>query len=201
MANANRPSGLSPVGYLNGAPWNGKLGLYFIPSTDANAYALGDPVVLAGSGSTSGQAASVVLATAGTGNSVLGPIVTAGATTEFGPYVDPTNLGTTVIPATKTVGYWVGVADDPNTLFEVQEDSVGNNLATTDLGNNFDLVSGTNNSYVSGWMLDSSTAATTNTLQLKLMYLARRTDNAIGQYAKWVVLINNHSYRAGTTGV
>jgi nucleoside-diphosphate-sugar epimerase len=40
MANVSKISGLAPVGYLTGSPWNGKIRTYFIPSTDTNNYAL-----------------------------------------------------------------------------------------------------------------------------------------------------------------
>lgn len=200
MANANTPMGLSPKEYLDGSPWNGAVHQYCILQADGNAYAIGDPVTLAGSGDDNGIP-NVTLATAGTGNVVTGVIVSAGGIVNGGPSADPTNLNTTVIPATKTKNYYVLVCDDPSVLFEVQEDSVGNNLAKTDLGNNFNLVSGTNSGYLSGWMLDSSSAATTATLQLKLVRLAQRRDNAIGQYAKWLVKINNHTFGAGVAGL
>lgn len=200
MANTNAPMGLAPKEYLDGTPWNGAGHVYCILSTDNNAYAIGDPVTLAGSGDANGIP-NVTLATAGTGNVVTGVIVSAGGTKYGGPLADATNLNTTVIPAAKTKDYYVMVCDDPNVLFEIQEDSIGNNLAKTDLGNNFNLISGTNSGYMSGWMLDSSSAATTATLQLKLLRLSQRSDNAIGQYAKWLVKINNHTFGAGVAGL
>ena len=201
MANRNAPFGLSPFGYLNGSPWNGQARMYCIPSSDAtNAYAIGDPVVLAGSADTKGIP-TVTLATAGYGNAVTGVIVGAGGIVYGGPGANPANLNTTVVPVTKAQNYYVLVADDPNILFMAQEDSVGNNLAATDVGNNIDLVAGTNSGYLSGWMIDSSTANTGNTRQLQLMQFVQTPDNAIGTYGRWVVRINNHSYRSGTTGV
>lgn len=200
MANANRPSGAATVKRLDGSPWTGRLNLYYIPSTDGNAYAIGDPVASSGSGS-AGGVPGVTLATAGTGNAIRGFLMTAGGVSMPGFYADPANLGTIVIPATKTQNYWVGVCDDPWVLFEFQEDSIGNNLAATDLGNNINLVAGTNNGYLSGWMLDSSTAATGATLQMKLYALSQRSDNAIGQYAKWLCLVNNHELKVGSTGI
>jgi hypothetical protein len=50
-------------------------------------------------------------------------------------------------------------------------------------------------------VLDAADKADTATLQVKLLGLSRRIDNAFGEYAKWLVLINNHELRAGTTGV
>lgn len=201
MANANKPMGLSPHSYMNGSAWNGQATMYYIDSADANAYAVGDPLTIQGSADANGVM-RVVLATAGTGSPSIGALVSmTGGQTYGGVVAPPANLDATTIPATKTRNYYVLVADDPNIIFEIQEDSIGNNLAATDVGSNFNLVSGANNGYVSGWLLDSSTTATTSTLQLQVLRLVQRADNAIGQYAKWLVRINNHNFKAGTAGV
>ena len=62
-------------------------------------------------------------------------------------------------------------------------------------------MSGTGSGFVSGWMLASATDATpaaTATLQLKLMGLVRRQQNAFGAYAKHLVKINVHELGTGT---
>lgn len=200
MANINAPMGLAPYSTLTGAAWNGQANMYFIDSGNGSAFSIGDPVRLSGTGDTRGVP-GVQLATAGTGNAVTGVIVSAGGLVNGAFVADPTNLNTTVIPATKTKSYYVLVADDPNILFIIQEGGAGAALAATDIGNNFNLLSGTNSGYVSGWTLDNASAANTATLQLRLMGLVQRSDNAFGTYAKWLVKINNHSYAAGTAGV
>ncbi len=198
MANVNQPKGLWPTQYLNGAPWNGQARLYFIASTDANAYAIGDPVASSGSADTNGVP-GVTLATAGAGNAVRGVIVGCG-TTE-GLMADPNNLNTTVIPATKSQNYYVMVADDPNILFEAQEVGTGTALTAAEVGLNANLLAGANNGYQSGWQIDNSGEGTGATLQVRLMGLVRRQQNAFGAYAKWLVKINNHELAAGTAGV
>jgi hypothetical protein len=199
MPNSNTPFGLAPVEYLSGAKWNGQARRYCIPSTDGNAYAIGDVVTIAGSADAKGIP-TVVLATPGSG--VLGVIVGMGGLQYGGPSADPTNLNTTVIPATKTKAYYVLVADDPNIIFEVQEIGTGTPLAATEVGLNANLVAGTNNGYVSGWLLTNTTEAVTATLDVKLLGLSQRIpDNAFGAYAKWNVLINNHYYRVGSLGL
>lgn len=198
MANINAPAGLTPVDHLLGLNWTARGRTYYIAASDGNAYAAGDPVTLAGSADANGVP-SITLASAGTGNEVLGCFLGAGLV-EGGPLVDPTNLNTTVIAAGHTSAYYAYIMDDPYIIYEIQEASDASRLAATDVGSNGNLVSGTNNGYVSGWML-SETLATTSTLQLRLLGLARRSGNAFGQYAKWLVLINNHCYRAGVTGV
>lgn len=198
MANVDKPMGLVPVKTLNGAPWNGQANIYHVDSTEANALAIGDPVYFAGTADANGIA-SVTLATAGTGNPILGVIVGWG--TKEGLMADPSNLDSTIIPAAKTKDYYVMVVDDPNTIFEVQEVSGGTALAATEVGLNANLIAGTDNGYVSGWEVNNSGEVVTATLQVRLLGLARRSDNAFGEHAKWLVLINNHAYRIGQVGL
>jgi hypothetical protein len=199
MANQNTPFGLSPVEYLSGAPWNGQVRRYYIPSSDGNAFAIGDPVVIAGGADAKGIA-SVTLATPG--SAILGPIVGMGGLQYGGPSVDPTNLNTTVIPATKTKAYYVLVADDPNIIFEVQEIGTGTAFTAAEVGLNANLVAATNSGYLSGWVVTNTTEAGTATLDVKLLGLSQRDpNNTFGAYAKWNVLINNHVYRPGSTGL
>jgi len=199
MANQNTPFGLSPVEYLSGAKWNGQVRRYYIPSSDGNAFAIGDPVVIAGGADAKGIA-SVTLATPG--SAILGPIVGMGGLQYGGPSVDPTNLNTTVIPATKTKAYYVLVADDPNIIFEVQEIGTGTALTAAEVGLNANLVAATNSGYLSGWVVTNTTEAGTATLDVKLLGLSQRDpNNTFGAYAKWNVLINNHVYRPGSTGL
>ena len=201
MANADRPTGLMPLEYLNGSPWNGACRMYCIPNTDdTNAYAIGDPVVLAGGADANGVA-TVTLATAGTASLVLGAIVGFGSS-KYGGSGMPGDTESTVIPATKSKDYYVLVADDPNIVFEIQEVSGGTALTAAEVGLNANFAAaGTNNGYTSTWELDNSGEATGATLQLKLLGLVQRADNAFGEHAKWRVLINHHQYRAGVAGV
>jgi hypothetical protein len=201
MANVNAPSGLSPVMYKNGSPWNGQARTYFIAQADANAYAIGDPVALAATGDSKGIP-GCTLATAGSANPVLGAIVSMGGSIYGGAMADPTNLNTTVIPATKLRGYYVMVADDPNIVFEIQESTTSatplTSAATT---KNANLLSGTNNGYMSGWQFNNSTTGTGATLQLHLFGLVQRPDNAFGAYAKWLCTINTHALANNIAGV
>lgn len=205
MANSNRPSGLSPVQYLNGAKFNGAGRVYCIPDTDdINAYAIGDPVTLAGDADANGVP-TITLATAGSGNLVLGAIVSGAGALSFGSAYGVPQDSPIVIPATKSRNYYVLVADDPNIIFSIQEDGLVTPLAATDTGANVDLASGANNGYISGWQIDSDSKNTGATRQLKLLSLdfegMPAAGNAFGAYAKWLVLINHHQYRPGQTGV
>jgi len=201
MANVNKPSGLTPKNMISGADWDERGNLYYIDQTDTNAYYTGDPVALTGSGSADGIPA-VTLGTAG--NTLVGVIVgLGGVNTKGGPYVDPANLnGSLAIPATKTKGYTVLVVDDPNVIFEIQESN--GPLAVTDIGLNANILYAAPANPVnvySGVTLNATGKNTTATLNLKILGLVQRVDNALGAFAKWRVLINNHAYRAGITGV
>lgn len=198
MPNANRPSGLSPVNMITGAPYNGQARLYCILAADTNAYAIGDPVVTAAGGADSKGTPAVTLAAA-TGalrGVIVGVFDTYPASAKIG------NDNTTFRPAAaQTTNWYVMVVDDPNVVFEVQEVGTGTPLTAAEVGLNTNLVVGTNNGYVSGWMLDNASELSTATLQVKILGLAQRADNEFGQYAKYLVKINNHELAAGTAGV
>lgn len=209
MANLNRPDGLSPVDHLQAQAWSGKLNLYYIPSTDSNAYSIGDPVATLTGAANALGVSPVTLATAGASGVLRGVIVTAGGDASqvadaYSNYADPANLGTTVIPASKPKNYYVGVVDDPYVIFEIQEWGGASFTAFTaaDVGKGCNLKSGTNSGYVSGWTLDTTAASSTaSTRQVRLLGLVARRNNAFGQYARWRVLINQHELKAATSGV
>lgn len=204
MANTNAPSGLSPSQYRSGSQYSGQIRVYFIPSTDTNAYAIGDPVATLTNAADVNGVSAVTLATAGASNALRGVIQTMGGTIEGAMYGDAINLNITVIPATKTKGYYVGVADDPDIIFEVQEfsGSGSTNFTAADIGKGCNLKSGTNNGYISGWVLDDTAASSTsNTRQVKLMGIRRTPDNAFGSYCKFLVLINQHELNCPSAGV
>ena len=196
MPNINKPSGFSPVGYLNGAPWNGQARLYSIAASYGTALYIGDPVISSGTADANGVPGIAIGATTG---ALRGVIVGLGVSE--GLMADPTNLDRMYRPASDSRVWYAMVADDPNIIFEVQEESNGTQLAATEVGLNTVSKSGTGNGYVSGWMIPSATGATPNTtatLQLRLLGLARRPDNAFGAYAKWLVQINVHELAHGT---
>lgn len=204
MANVNRPQGLSPYRLMDASPWSGTGNVYFIPSTDGNAYAIGDPVKTLTNAADANGVSAVTIAVAGDSQPIRGIIISMGGTVEGAMYGDPANLNITVIPATKTYGYYVMVVDDPSVLFLVQEFSGAGstNFTSADIGKNCNLKAGTNSGYVSGWVLDDTAASATNsTRQVKLMGIQRTPDNAFGSYCKFIVRINNHELNAGTAGI
>lgn len=196
MANANTPFGLRPVRHRNGAPYNGAATRYYVPASDGTALYLGDPVIIAGSADTNGVA-SVTRATAAGGAHLLGPVIAVEP-------ADGSNSGgrdSTTYRVASTERY-VWVADDPDLVFEIQEDAVGGALAATNVGQNVDLISGSGSTVtgLSAFQADSSTAATTNTLQLRILGFSQKTGNEIGANAKIEVAINLHTLR-NLTGI
>lgn len=208
MANANRPNGLTAVKHLISGDFNGQGNLYWIPAADTNGYAVGDPVATIANADNFGTP-GITLATAGTGNAIRGVILGLGTLNAGGLNVAPEsalfnvlNLNTTVRPSgAQATDYYALVADDPNIIYEVQEIGTGTPLTATAVNNNANLVAGTNNGFASGWQLNNVGVATTATLQVRILGLARRTDNTFGQYQKWLVKINNHELAAGTAGI
>lgn len=194
MANANSATGLTPRRLRNGAPWVGPLRTYYHPATDATALFIGDPVIIAGSADADGVP-TATRATAASAGRITGVVVGF----QPDPVVNAAGYGAA------STAFYVLVCDDPEVLFEIQEDSVGGALAATSVGLNADLIaaSGSSATKMSGFMLDSSTAATTATLQLRIVELERRADNEIGNYAKWLVAINlpTETGAVGSTGV
>jgi len=196
MANANKPMGLSPVAYLNGSPWNGQARMYSIAASYGTALYIGDPVVSSGSADSNGVPGIAIYG--GTG-AIRGVIVGLGK--YEGSMVNPSNLDITYRPANDPAVWYAMVVDDPNVIFEVQENSNGTQLSAAEVGLNTVLKSGTGNGFVSGWQLSSysdATPATTATLAIRLLGLVRRIDNAFGSYAKWRVQINVHELAHGT---
>lgn len=192
MANADAAHGLRPVRYLSGAVYTGAANTYFMPSTDATAAYIGSLVKLAGSADANGVA--TVTSNVVTGDAVVGVVVG----------VTPVTADSTIYREA-SVDRYVMVADDPNLVFEVQEDSDGATLAATDVGSVADLTGFTAGSTTSGLSsieIDSgtATAAGDGTEDVLIWGLVQRQDNEIGTNANWLVRLNNHALVDGNTG-
>ncbi len=199
MANRNMPRGIIPVQRLDGSPYNGAANVYYVPSSYATALYLGLPLIATGASDANGIPVAQI-ATAGAGNYTIGPMV--GVVSGGEPVVTLQRDSLVYHPA--STAQYILVADDPDLIFEAQEDSVGGSIAMATAGTkNVDLVAGAGSTVTgySGWMLDSSTIATGNTLQMRLLRGVSRTDNEMAaSYARWLCKINLHSLR-NTTGV
>ena len=189
MANSNKPNGLQLVGTLDGSPINGNIRKYQM--TGSTAIFPGDAVKL--------DDATGLVAPAAAGDELLGVCVSV--------LVDRS------ITSTEHPGYasassaaYVFVAVGPNYLYSIQEDSVGNTLAVTNIGSNGDLVATAGNTTMgrSGYTLDSSDVvakdASPASAQLRVVDLDSVQGNAVGTYARWIVRINENHF-TDTTGI
>lgn len=198
MANTDRPSGLRPVRYRNGNPWNGKSRPYYVSTTPTTGMFIGDPVDIAGDSNTAevvviggkfqpGALSRVTLATAGDGNRISG-VITG---------VMPTTRDSEIYREGSTAAV-VLVCDDPDVVFEIQDDAAGS-LATTTVGENADLAAGTGSTFTgrSGWELDGTSVAADSSSQLLIERMANieEENTASGGNAKWEVIINLHRFR------
>lgn len=194
MANSNVSFGLKPI-RDNGSPWDGPLRLAYVPASQTGNLFVGDPLVALGGGDAFGVP-SVGIASAGAGNTILGVMIGIAN----GP-AGAVSFITRDLPIYRqaSIANYVYIVDDPNALFTIQEDSLplsaGFIPAATAEFRNGNLIAGAGNTTtgLSGWLLDSSTvvAGAQATAQVKVVGLTRGPDNAVGNYAKWVVRLNN----------
>lgn len=190
MANNNAPFGLRPVRFLSGAPYNGQVNYYFATGA-TGVIAPGDPVIAAGAANTTeingfqpGSLPTCTVALDGTGDPITGVCVAVLPVTRDSLIYRETSTDRVIL-----------VADDPQLIFEVQEDAGGTALAGADVGQFVCLKVGTANTNTgrSTWTIDTATSpATTAAFQCILQRLAPLPNNAIGTYGVWEVVINNH---------
>jgi hypothetical protein len=189
MANRNAIFGARLVGHLYGSSYNARVRSYIVPSSDADALYLGDFVTMAGSGETNdiGQTYPTVEKTAA-GQVITGVIV--------GFVADSDNLNQ--IYRSASTERTVFVCDDPYAIFEIQTDGTA---IAGDFGSNADIVLGTPSDEfgTSGTQLDQTTV-TAATAQLRILGLSQRVDNELGQYAKFLCMVNEHTFKQ-TAGV
>lgn len=203
MANINAPFGLRPIRYTSGAPYNGAANKYFAPSTYATNLFIGDPVIKTGTSNTTftrgyniGTLAEINKATAGTTNRTTGVIVG----------FEPVSGAETAVYGAASTARIVLVADDPNLLFECQDDG-GAALAATTVGLNAVYIFTNAGSTVtgrSGVQIDAGTTtapATTVGFQLELVRVSNKPNNDVGANAIWEVRINQHTETNNSTGI
>ena len=212
MANTNKPIGLSPSHYLSGAPYNGGANRYYVPSTDTNAYYIGDAVKSLADGSTLNGAPGCVLYgtrnAASTSGAIRGVIIGIGSAVStpqgaIASAVDPNNLNIVYVPATKSYAYYLWVVDDPYVIFEAQSDTIAN-TAFNKNAPLFVASAPTAPKALSDSYIQGSAANTTNTLPLKIIGAPNRPDNDLltpGTYARMYCMINDHELKTYTTGI
>ena len=199
MANQIGPRGLVPSRYLDGSAWNGATNMYCIPSSDGSIYGPGDAVKSAAGGDANGIPYMQKAATNDTVRGVIVSVVLAAPNLPSvqGVIIDNT---TQAIPATKAKDYYVLVCDDPTIIFEVQDD--GNSALTNTACNknaSLTIANPTAPQQNSATSLSCASVATTQSLNLKIMGLVQKPNNAFGVYASWLVRFNQHELGGSNT--
>jgi hypothetical protein len=163
--------GLRLVGRLGGGTPH--IATYFVPATDGTALYQGDIVEKVNAMDADNKVPVVTLAA--TGDILLGVIV------GFKP--DPSLPYTGQYRAASTARY-VQVCDDPDAIYEVQEDAAGGSVSAANVGEslNIDFIhaAGSTVTGLSGTMADSNTVAATAE-DLKIIGISRLPDNAAAQ--------------------
>jgi hypothetical protein len=186
MANADNADGLKPACYLNGAPYNGQAQEYDVLVGDTVQVMIGDLVKLGGTSLTGRPTATIAASL----DVVLGVCVA----------VIPEDRDSNIYRGA-SVARTILVADDPQILFEVQEDGA---IALASIGLNCNLITAVGSTFtgMSGWELDSSQVSTKNTYDVQVVRGVDRADNLLASTnARYLVRLNNHQFVDGTTGV
>jgi hypothetical protein len=181
--------GLIPVRKIDGGQV--RVRPYVVAAADSTALLVGDVVELDGTGDVDVVTQLPIVVRATAGHVLLGSVV--------GFLPDPTNPynGSIRAASTKRV---VLVCDDPDAVFSVQEDAVGNVVTAANIGlmTNADIIvaSGNTTTGLSGTMLDSSTASA-STANCKIVGVVREPGNVAAQStgAKLEVIILEHALR------
>jgi hypothetical protein len=193
----NAPQGLVPVKKLDGSAWTGATNPYQIANAYATALFRGDPVTIL----TDGTLGVGVAGAACVGVFWGVKFTDSTGRVRFENYW-PGNPGVLTGSVVEAL-----VIDDPNTVFTIQETNAsgaaGTPLALADRGlnANFLYTSGSTATGTSAVSLNNASEADTSTLNLKILQLDPTPGNAVGAFANWLVVINNHLYRGGVTGI
>jgi len=194
MANLDAPRGFTLVQNQSTGAFNTKLEAVAFVATDATPAFQGSMVVYTGDQVEVEQYGLVPVVTLAAGAASTAQLAGAIQTFEY----EASDWDTRYRAAnTLKVGF---LPADKNAEYEVQEDSDGGSIdPATNTGNNVDFTveSGNTLTGVSTMELDSSTAANTATLPLRLVKYISRADNETGASstnAKWIVRVNLDAY-------
>lgn len=198
MANNTYSFGLTPIGNVDNGAFGGYRA-YYMPATYASAAHIGDLVVStttanasAINGHDAGSLETVVLYAA-EGTAVTGVIVGFEAIDEYKP------IGQQGAASTERVVY---VCDDPRALFAIRADS--DSITSAIIGKNVDVTVGAGNAFtgLSTTVADTSTAATTATLPLKVVGIVQQKgENEVAGSAMLKVMLNTSTLANNTAGI
>ena len=186
MANNNNMFGFLPIGRDGGGPWS--VVEYAKAAAHTQALFRGDIVSKAAVSVVSPFAGLPIPGCTSLQNGTPGTTLWLGANLNFGA------------AAAATLHY---VADDPSTVFIGQGDDNTSITVAAAAGKNATLITGTGNATTkqSTMAFDASAVATTAGLDLRILRLFNRPDNAEGAFAIVEVLIMKHSKTQASAGV
>ena len=178
-----------------------------IAAADTFPCYIGDLVRVTGVGDANGLQIVTPNRTAGT--SIRGVVVSVAFALPYGyqggPMINPNDLTKVFRPAGAQASlYYVGVVDDPDVLFEIQEGFTATPLTTAQISKNANALyaAPTAPVPVSATVMDPTSYATTATLDMKIVQLVQRIDNLpYTTYQRAIVQINNHDFSGGIAGV
>ena len=206
--NPINPNGFSPVSTIAGASWNQQARTYFIPAADTNAYYVGMAVKSATGTDTTNGLPQVQPSTGVTTELQRGVIVgvfvvppVGNASSLVGQALP---LEQTYAPATKTRNYYLAVVDDPQVIFEIQDDGGAASVAANASKNaTFTVVAPTSPQQQSATVLTTGAGiATTQGFPLKILGLSQKYTNILGNnYTRYLVKFNQHELLGNTVGI
>lgn len=186
MANSDAARGFRPVDNIFGGEYTGRTQEVAFAAADVTAAFNGSLLVFTGASTNNG---TIPVVTVATGASLDAQI--AGAVVRFAPEVDGDWTNYHRLASTLKRAF---IPSDPKCLYQVQEDSVGGDIDTaTAIGQNVDFTVevGDAQTGYSTMELDSSSAAATATLPIRLHNIVDREDvDGTSANATWIVSIN-----------
>lgn len=191
MANVDAPRGLKPVRSLSSGPEGFAVRQY---KKEASVIlAPGDPVVLTGSAEAVTGIPLITRAqgSEGTPTTITGVVVA----------IDPIRTALNQKHMAAADAGYVMVCDDPNMLFELQDDGAGDTIAVGDVGQTGDLVVGNANVTIGKSIVELDTSTVGSDAQVQVMEIIQREDNEIAANAAILVRINEHTYNAAATAI
>lgn len=192
MASSATPMGAEPVGCISsGGSFTGKVRHYKIASNYGTAIFYGDFVKIVSSGTVEKD----------TGTTACTPIGVFVGVSYTDPNTNQKTFSQTYPASTVASDISAYVVDDPYLEMQMQGDA---SLAQTTLGNNVAVVQTAGSTTIgrSKNAVDSSTAATTNTLPLRIMEFVDGPDSSVGDsFTDVIVKFNAGHQLDNTTGV
>lgn len=209
MANLNKPFGLRPLMYGNGAKWNGAATVYVVDSAAAGNFFIGDLVMFAGSADVFGYPTVIKYAGGSAGTANLGAIVGVLPVPPQNQSLAGAGLvleRKSIIATADTIDRYVLVVDDPDVIFEIQSDSTG--FARDSIGLNVNVTVNAPASNESRSATVATGAANTATLPFKLIGFSKDPLNEVGAavntivpFVRCLVRPNEHAFKVGILGI